>query len=81
MISRYGKIEAVQLFFATHAVVSQFMEFANDSTKKHGAYANETFLPFIPPEVKFLKRQEKKGTNHEILVRVVSLGSDSFYIA
>jgi hypothetical protein len=44
------------------------MQFANDSSHKQGVYANETFLPFIAPEVKFLKRQEKKGANHEVLV-------------
>lgn len=56
------------MFPSEHA---QFVKFAADSTKKHGAYAEETFLPFIAPEVKFLKRQEKKGAHNEILVSLL----------
>jgi len=53
-----------------YAFSQQFMEEYQELKKsnKYGVYADETFLPFRPPQSKLLKRQTKRNDKLEMLV-------------
>lgn len=44
-------------------------------SKEFGLYADETFVPIRRQNAKFLQRQEKKGPNKEVLVRLLMYSS------